>query len=493
MSSRPQTPEKWPLWWDRFFALLILVNYVLVIFNLTYIPLRDFWLQGRVQITLKIGPFKQEFPDPPLRILPFSVATYYDWVKDIEPHRTTVEYLDLVSQLQTQWQQNGGQVSPASQQLLGKLRQASREMIVENPFQIANKTGTLERIKNKMREHVFGTTKASATQAFETFWTAEYLLNNDPQKQFSFFDQYISPLLATNYFRAIAENGQPLDNFPLLDFPFFVIFLAYFLVQTRWLKTRHPGLSWLEAMLWRWYDVFLLLPVLRWLRIIPLILHLSEARLLDLTPFRHQIVRGLVGIIAGEMTQVIIVRLMTQIQSLIQSGQVRQILNIASTKSYVDLNDRNEIAEIIKILSQIVVERVLPFLEPEIERFLAYNLRQTIQQLPSYQKLVLIPGLGDFQDQIVRDIFQKSYGQFLQVLQMLIQSDPQFEVLIKDLVDSFRQRLSQELQAQNDLSNIEQLLVDLVEELKINYVQKLSDTDMETILEQTRLLRQGQV
>jgi len=190
---------------------------------------------------------------------------------------------------------------------------------------------------------------------------------------------------------------------------------------------------------------------------------------------------------------VIIVRLMTQIQSLIQSGQVRQILNIASTKSYVDLNDRNEIAEIIKILSQIVVERVLPFLEPEIERFLAYNLRQTIQQLPSYQKLVLIPGLGDFQDQIVRDIFQKSYGQFLQVLQMLIQSDPQFEVLIKDLVDSFRQRLSQELQAQNDLSNIEQLLVDLVEELKINYVQKLSDTDMETILEQTRLLRQGQV
>jgi hypothetical protein len=106
---------------------------------------------------------------------------------------------------------------------------------------------------------------------------------------------------------------------------------------------------------------------------------------------------------------------------------------------------------------------------------------------------VLIPGLEDFQDQIVRDIFQKSYGQFLQVLQMLIQSDPQFEVLIKDLVDSFRQRLSQELQAQNDLSNIEQLLMELVEELKINYIQKLSDTDMETILEQTRLLRQGKV
>ncbi len=33
-------------------ALLVLCNYILVIFDLTYIPLRDFWLQGRLQITL---------------------------------------------------------------------------------------------------------------------------------------------------------------------------------------------------------------------------------------------------------------------------------------------------------------------------------------------------------------------------------------------------------------------------------------------------------
>ena len=190
-----------PRWYERILAMIILVNFCLIIFDITYLPLRDFWLQGRVQFTVKVGPFEQEFPKPPLRILPFSIAPYYDWVKGIEGNRTTDAYLRLVDQLNTRIDEKALEgyadpakpVEPSSQNeanevreglpdfaqlgdknaelnpkqpiledenaeipdILADLREASREMIVQNPFQIANKTGMLERIKNKMRMHVF--------------------------------------------------------------------------------------------------------------------------------------------------------------------------------------------------------------------------------------------------------------------------------------------------------------------------------------------------
>ena len=45
-------------------------------------------------------------------------------------------------------------------------------MVNTNPFQSVNKSGTLERIKEDLREQVNMT---SAQEAFETFWTVEYL------------------------------------------------------------------------------------------------------------------------------------------------------------------------------------------------------------------------------------------------------------------------------------------------------------------------------
>lgn len=80
-----------PLWYERGFSLLVLLNFGLILFDMSYIPFRDFWLQGRVQISVKIGPFEQNFPPTPLRILPISVTPSYDWVKGIEPYRSTEE------------------------------------------------------------------------------------------------------------------------------------------------------------------------------------------------------------------------------------------------------------------------------------------------------------------------------------------------------------------------------------------------------------------
>lgn len=497
-SASPPQPTRRivPLWLERCFALLVLINYLLVLFDLSYIPLRDFWLQGRVQITFKIGPWQKEVPNPPLRLLPISVAPAYDWVKGIEPYNSTKAYLSLVDQLTVEMDQRaleGNSAGPQTdiENILAQLRQQSRQMIAENPFQVANKTGTLERIKNKMRLHVFGSRDASATQAFERFWSQPYLLENGSRRELRFFDEQIRPLIASNYFRAIGENGQPIDNFALLDFPFFVIFLTDFLVRTRLISQRYRGVSWWDAMLWRWYDAFLLLPVFRWLRILPLLVRLDQAKLINLTQIRGQAVQGFVAIIAEEMTEVIIIRLISQMQQLIQQGQLKQWLWRQGTRAYIDLNNRNEIIEISRILVTMMVEKILPSLTTEIDNFVVYNLQQACRHIPAYQALQDWPGIREMQTQLLRQLVNNLYQQMILALQGLLKEDPQAEQLLAEIGDQFNHSLNQELQAAHNLEKIEQFLVEFLEEFKLNYIQKLSETDIERILEETRTLKQA--
>ena len=308
---RQQTKKKRPHIFldllDKGIAILASLNLLLVLFDLSYIPLRNFWLQGRVQVLLKIGNFEQEIPQEPLRILPFRITDWYDWVKAIEPHRNTQNYLDRLEDFNTKSEQITRQalgeekikklvknskiieenlteiiknlpdkeiekidrilqefiknLPPKEvkklENILQDLRDLSQEMIDNNPFQLANKTGTLERIKNKMRLHIFDTEKqVSATQAFKDFWSREYLTENGWWKQSIFFNNQIKPFIATNYYRPVGENGQFVDNFGLLDFPFFLIFSLDFILRTALISRRHIGVTWLDAMLWRWYDIF---------------------------------------------------------------------------------------------------------------------------------------------------------------------------------------------------------------------------------------------
>lgn len=161
------------LLFERGMALLASANLVLVLFDLSYIPLRNFWLQGRVQFYARIAKYEWKFPAEPVRILPVNVTHAYDWVKGIEENRDTAYYLQRVEDLQAKIQQindltlrstgsNNGIVGSGDRQdittqlrrynqeqeaILAELRELSVEMVDTNPFEIANKTGTLEKIK----------------------------------------------------------------------------------------------------------------------------------------------------------------------------------------------------------------------------------------------------------------------------------------------------------------------------------------------------------
>jgi len=80
----PQPSSRIGLLWDRFVAIWAVVNLVCVAFDITYVPLRTFWLQRHLPIpTLPVALPITELPD---------ITPWVDPIKGIEPHRETQTY-----------------------------------------------------------------------------------------------------------------------------------------------------------------------------------------------------------------------------------------------------------------------------------------------------------------------------------------------------------------------------------------------------------------
>ncbi|PTT96546.1 hypothetical protein DBR45_43200, partial [Pseudomonas sp. HMWF031] len=82
---RPSAARRFWLSWDRTIATIAAINLAWVIFDVTYVPLRNFWLQRTL------------FPLPSLNLavpLPWlpNITPAYDGIKGIEPHRDTQGY-----------------------------------------------------------------------------------------------------------------------------------------------------------------------------------------------------------------------------------------------------------------------------------------------------------------------------------------------------------------------------------------------------------------
>lgn len=446
-------------------ALLALANLGLVAFDLAYIPWRDFWFRN--------------FP---------GVTRVYDRVKGIEPHRDTEAYLASVDALQQELQQFGLQ-SPQVQARLQQLRDRSAEMISTNPFAVSDKSGTLEKIKNRMREHIFGQRRGeSATQAFNRFWSTANLSQRGLVPETKFFTQRIRPLIALNYYRSIGENGEWVDWFWLIDAPFVAIFALEFIARTFYLSRRFKSLSWLDAVLWRWYDIFLLLPFLRWLRVIPVTIRLDHSGMINLDRVRNQASQGFVANISEDMAEVVVIQVIDRMQSSIDRGEFSRWFVQSVNRPYIDLNQRDEIQELTTHLVQTTIYKVLPKVKPELEAVLRHSIDTILSQSPAYQGLKAMPLVGDLPRQInerlVSDVTNGVYEAIVLAFEDKVGAE-----LVGKLVKSFGQNLTAELQQQRSLQELQSLATDLLEEVKVNYVRRLSNEDVEGILEETRQIR----
>ncbi len=443
-------------WFERFMAAIALVNLVLVLFDLSYVRFRDLYL----------------------RSLPQFTTWYGEQFKGIEPERTTSAYLVLVDRLSAQLEEaDTSAVSSNVGYILADLRQQSVDIINENPFAVANKSGTLERIKNEMRDRM---DEESSKTAFQQFWRTDQRSNRDIGliENLAFFNEEIRPLMETNYYRGINERGNPIDLFWQVDIWFMAIFAAEFIARTFVLSRRHRDTTWLDAMLWRIYDVPMFIGFWRWLRIVPVTLRLHQARWLDLEPARNRLSRALVSQFAVELTEIVLLRVIDQAQRLVREGEVsRWILAATDRSQYVDINGVDEVQTIAKHLSDIVVYQVLPKIKPELDALLQHSVVSALRQAPAYQGLRVMPGFEGFTTQISGQIVAELSKTLTSAIQGAF-ADERGGELTNALVASFGNNLRTELQREETLDEVRSLVADLLEEIKINYVDKVAAEDV---------------
>lgn len=445
------------LWFERMMALLALTNLGLVLFDMSYIPWRNFYLNHVPQFT----------------------EWYGAQFKGIEPHRSTTAYLALVQALEEQVALTGLQ-SPEANQQLQQLQARSVELVDENPFEAVGKSGTLERIKNRMRDRI---NADSSKQAFRTFWSQEYLTQAGWNPSIEFFRREIQPLIVTNYYRNIAETGEPVDRFWKIDLWFIGLFAAEFLVRTLYLSRHYKHTTWLDAVIWRCYDLLLLLPFWRWLRIIPVTIRLDQARLINFQPINNRLTRTLISNVAVELTEMVVIRILDQTQDAIQRGEVTRWL--LKPNRYVDLNGVNEAELIAKHVVNILVYNVLPQVKPEVEALLHHSITQVLNTSPVYAGLQRLPGVSNVShqltQQIVSELSQTTYEGIRASLE-----DETGAALVQQLITRFGDVLNTELKQNHAVDEIEALTVALLDEIKINYVKRLEAEDDESLRAKTK-------
>jgi hypothetical protein len=448
-------------WYERIMAMVAVANLGLVAFDASYVPWRNFWWQR----TLTIGPIELPLPLP-------NLTPLYDPIKGIEPHRDTDRYLKTLDQLNGELQQNSID-STVVQARLEDLRHQSGEMISSNPFSAANKSGTLEKIKNRLRDRVYGreNSNRSSRQAFETFWSVDYLKQKGVEAELAFFNRDVRRLIETNYFRAIGENGEPTNYFFLLDAPFIALFGFELFWRTLFLSRRRR-IKWLDAILWRWYDVLFLLPIGQFLRVIPTLIRLDQAQLIRLSHVQDQMTRGFVSTIAEELTQTVLTQAVTQVQTSLKRGDLAQRLLKMVDQPYQDLNDKDELQAVVSQVLQLTVQQVLPKIQPDLEAVLRHPIEAVLDQTPGYGLFKSVPLLGNVPQQVNQQMVATATSVAYQAIVLALEDKVAAE-LISQLIRNFGQVFAQSLQEGKTLDELQTLLNELLEEVKVNYLDNV--------------------
>ena len=465
--NRDRRARSWQVW-DRAIAILALINLGWVIFDLTYVPLRSFWLQRNL------------YPVPsiplvvPLPWLP-DITPWYDPVKGIEAHRDTETYQDQFQRLD-QLIQNDGIGATSVDQQLAQQRDLTQRMITTNPFVGSNNAGALEKIKTRLRER---SESDSAIEAVEHLLSPDYLNETPWTLERRFWIDQILPLVEINTWRRFDESGRPTDLSWKIDTPFQLLFLLDILLRSWRVKRRYPGIRWRDALLRRWIDLPLLLPFGRILRVVPVIERLSSSRLIQLEPLRAAISRGVVALLALELFEVITVRVVDALQEWIQSPQLpRRIRGFCSYQSS-DQNEQREVVELIQLWLPVMLTRIGPNLRPQLVALLSHLLQQSMNRSVIPQPLRGVPAIQKAESDLSRQLSGGVVDSILDVSreagERISQRDAVLEELGTDALDRFWEQLAHSLEQGPVLEQSQQLLSSLLEDLKRSSFRQLRE------------------
>ena len=468
LSTQRVTASRLWLHWDRAVALWAALNLVWVLFDITYLPLRTFWMQRN------LTPLPQVPLVVPLTLLP-DITPLVDPLKGIQPHRETQAYLAEFQRLDQALL--SGAPAPVRTALLHRQVELTEALINENPFAASGNSGTLEKIKNRLRQRAG---LESAKLAAERLLSEPWLTQHGWRQERRFWQQQVLPLVATSYWRAIDENGRPSDQLWRLDLVLFQsVFALDILLRMVRLRRRFPGLSWRDALLRRWIDLPLLLPFWRWLRLVPVVERLSQAGLINVEPLRAAVSRAVVSLLALELFEVLALQLVDGTQSLVRSPQWPRWIRSLRSHQSVSAGEQQQLLELVKLWGPLLLGQVTPRLAPELQSLLGHALQQSLRDVPG--GAVVPAGLSrQLAGGMVESLIELSRG----TAQRLAQSDERQVELLQRFGDRFWEELAAGLEQGGTLQRSQQLICVLLQQLKLNYLAQVNRAGIDALMDE---------
>jgi hypothetical protein len=470
--------------WDRFVAVWAGINLLWVAFDLSYVPLRSFWLQRNLY----------PLPGTPVVIaLGFmpDVTPWIDPIKGIEPHRETQAYLRQFEALERAMAEpRQGPLDPRQRQLLARQAELTIAMVESNPFLASNAAGTLEKIKNRLRERADrDSSKAAAARLLSEPWLRQRGWDQEQR----FWRQQILPLVATNYWRSIDENGRPTDHVWRIDLLLFQsVFALDIMLRVIRLRRRIPGLSWRDAFLRRWIDLPLLLPFWRWLRLLPTVERLQTSKLINIEPLRAVISRAVVALLALELFEVLALQLLDGTQSLLRSRDWPRRIRALRSHQSVSSGQDQELVALLRIWAPLLLSQVAPRLAPELQGLLAYSLRQSLEGAMVPPPLRQLQPLLQLESGLSRQLASSMTRNLLELSRstgnQLGRTDTAQLELLQRTIDRFWDELAAALDNGPVLSQTQELLSALLENLKGTYLNQISRSGVASLIEELDLL-----
>jgi hypothetical protein len=480
--------QPWQRRWDRFVALWASLNLLLVAFDLTYLPLRRFWLQRNLY----------PIPSVPL-VVPLTwipdLTPWLDPIKGIEPHQETQAWLDRFARLDRQLLQASaagtGAAAAEGASLAAALDEQARStaaLIAGNAFTASGNTASLETIKQRLRLRAgSGSAEQAALRLFSPAWIA----GRGWREERLFWQEHVLPLVATNYWRSSDGNGRPTDHFWRLDLLCFQsVFLVDILLRVLRLKRRLPGLSWRDALLRRWIDLPLLLPFWRWLRLLPVLERLQASGLVSIEPLRAVISRAVVALLAVELFEVLALQLLDGAQGLVRSRDWPERLRRLRSHQTVSVlqQEERELVALVRIWAPLLLARIAPRLGPELQNLLGYALRRSLDRTMVPQPLRGLQPLLQVENGLSRQLAGGMVESLMELSrntgnQLARRDDVQIE-LLQELVDRFWEELAAALEQGPVMQRSQELICTLIEQLKSTYLSQISRSGIEALIQE---------
>lgn len=221
---------------------------------------------------------------------------------------------------------------------------------------------------------------------------------------------------------------------------------------------------------------------------IPVSIRLYRVGLLNLEPVQAEIQRDFVIGFATELTEMVGIQVIDQLQAAMARGDVTNWLFHPQTRQpYVQVNGKNEVKAIATRLVNVSIYDVLPQGQPDFEDLIHHAIANTLNQLLAYQQLQNLPGLNHLPalltENLAKFLSHIAYNNLINTIE-----DPVAVEISTRLSSNFRNALEKELQKKYNTQEIQTLLVDLLEEIKINYVKGIEEIGIEKLMDEAEQL-----